>query len=76
MTEAVAERAVEVRTVVQRVHLVHADGLEIGGRGLDASSSVTGSPLASGTMRSAPGPTWSSTALAGDGSTATGMTAR
>ena len=68
VAQAVAVGAVEVGPVVQGVHLVDADVARgaVGAPASSASSTAVGSPLASGTMRSAPGSTWSSTASAVD----------
>ena len=62
MAQPVAERAVEVRPFVQRVHLVDAHPDEASAAASMASSTVTGSPLASGTTTLAPGARWSRTA--------------
>ena len=54
MTEPVAERPVQVRAIVQGVHLVDPDTASDLPHASIASSSVTGSPFASGTMMSEP----------------------
>ena len=62
MAQAVAEGAVQVGPVAQRVHLVDAHAVEVPAAAASiASSSGPGSPLASGTMISVPGPMCSST---------------
>ena len=57
MPQPVAERAVQVRAIVERVHLVDdARPRRRSALASMASSRATGSPLAIGTMMSAPGP--------------------
>ena len=60
MSERGLEMTVQVRAVVQRMHLMDADVLEPVRVRLERIESVGGSPLASGTTMSATAETWSS----------------
>jgi hypothetical protein len=63
----------EIRVVVKRVHLMHADLRELACVRVKRVHELRGSPFASGTMMSAPSATCSRTASGADAAAVTAM---